>query len=78
MTHKLLDKITQKIIYRSAVRPIPKTITSKKPDSKVPTVFIRSRHDDADPFHIKSMPQFDPDDLVGRTFYYIHKKMGRG
>ena len=22
MTHKLLDKITQKIIYRSAVRPI--------------------------------------------------------
>ena len=24
MIHKLLDKITQKIIYRSAVRPIPK------------------------------------------------------
>ena len=24
MTHKLLDKITQKIIYRSAVRPITK------------------------------------------------------
>ena len=25
MTHKLLDKITQKIIYRSAVRPITKS-----------------------------------------------------
>ena len=25
MTHKLLDKITQKSIYRSAVRPITKT-----------------------------------------------------
>ena len=25
MTHKLLDKITQKIIYRSAVRPLTKS-----------------------------------------------------
>ena len=25
MTHKLLDKMTQKIIYRSAVRPITKS-----------------------------------------------------
>ena len=25
MTHQLLDKITQKIIYRSAVRPITKS-----------------------------------------------------
>ena len=51
MTHKLLDKITQKIIYRSAVRPITKAnyigedggevSTSKKPDSRVPTVFNR-------------------------------------
>ena len=53
MTHKLLDKITQKIIYRSAVRPITKanpnhrlevdggeTSTSKKPSSKVPMVVI--------------------------------------
>ena len=92
MTHKLLDKITQKIIYRSAVRPITKTdlnhrltdddggeaSTSKQPSSSITTVFIRSRQDDADPSHIKSMPEFDPDDLIGRTFYYNHKKMGRG
>ena len=81
MTHKLLDKITQKIIYRSAVRPLTKSnpnhrltedggeaSTSKQPSSKVPTVFIRSRQDDADPSHIKPMPESDPDDLIGRTF----------
>ena len=81
MTHKLLDKITQKIIYRSAVRPHTKSnpnhrlnedegepSTSKPPSSKIPTVFIRSRQDDADPSHIKPMPEFDPDDLIGRTF----------
>ena len=42
--------------------------TSKKPESKVPSVFIRSRQDDADPSHIKPMLQFAPDDLMGRTF----------
>ena len=81
MTHKLLDKITQKIIYRGAVRQITKSnpndrltedggeaSTSNLPSSKLPTVFIRSRQDDADPSHIKPMPEFDPDDLIGRTF----------
>ena len=81
MTHKLLDKITQKIIYRSAVRRLTKSnpnhrltedggeaSTSKQPSSKIPTCFIRSRQDDADPSHIKPMPEFDPDDLIGRTF----------
>ena len=41
--------------------------TSKQPSSNVPTVFIRSRQDDADPSHIKPMPEFDPDDLIGIT-----------
>ena len=81
MTHKLLDKITQKIIYGSAVRPITKAdpnhrlevdggepSTSKKPISKVTAVFIRSRQDDAHPSIIKPMPESDPDDLIGRTF----------
>ena len=90
MTHKLLDKITQKIIYRSAVRPITKTdlthrltdddggeaSTSKQPSSSITTVFIRSRQDDADPSHIKSMPEFDPDDLIGRTFLLQSQENG--
>ena len=35
---------------------------------KVPTVFIRSRQDDADPSIVNPMPEFDTDDLIGRTF----------
>ena len=83
MTHKLLDKITQEIIYRSAVRPITTSNPNHRLDidggesgtsmrasegstptktPKVPTVFIRSRQDGADPSHIKPMPEFDPDD----------------
>ena len=36
--------------------------------SKVPTVLIRSRQDDAGPSIIKPMPEFHPDNLIGRTF----------
>ena len=81
MEHKLLDKITHEIIYRSAISSITKAnpnhrlevdggeaSTSKNPSSKVPAVFIGSRQDDTDPSHIKHMPDFDPDDLIGRTF----------
>ena len=89
MTHKLLDKITQKIIYRSAVRPITKSNPNHRLDidggesgasmgssegskptktPNVPTVFIRSRQDDAGPSIIKPMLEFDPDNLIGRTF----------
>ena len=89
MTHKLLDKIIKKIIYRSAVRPITKSNPSHRLDidggesgasmgssegskptktPKVPTVFIRSRQDDAGPSIINPMPEFDPDNLIGRTF----------
>ena len=97
MTQKLLDKHTQKIIYRSAVRPITtanpnhrldtdggesgastgSSVGSKIQTPKVPAVFIRSRQDDADPSIVKSMPEFAPDDLNGRTFCFHHKKMGR-
>ena len=98
MTHKLLDKHTQKIIYRSAVRPITtanpnhrleidggesgasigSSEGSKKPIPKVPTVFIRSRQDDADPSIIKPMPEFDPNDLIDRTFLLPPQEKGRG
>ena len=38
---------------------------STKPD--IPTVFIKSRHDDG-PTSSKPLPEFNPDDLIGRTF----------
>ena len=39
--------------------------TPNKPD--IPTVFTKSRHDDG-PTSSKPLPEFNPDDLVGRTF----------
>ena len=39
--------------------------TPTKPD--IPTVFIKSRHDDG-PTLSKLLPEFNPDDLLGRTF----------
>ena len=88
MTHKLLHKITQTITYRSAVRPLTKSnpnhrhtedggeaSTSKQQRSKIPTVFIRSKQHDADPSHIKPMPEFDSDDLIGRTFLLPPQEM---
>ena len=50
--------------------------TSKKLSSEVPTVSIRSRQDDADPSIIKPMPEFDPDDLIGRTFLLSPEENG--
>ncbi len=81
MTHKLLDKESQKIIYRSAVRPkLPDTPnkrlaldggelpTSSPPKNiKDTPVFVKSRQD-ADPSTCKPMPTFDPKDLIGRIF----------
>ena len=98
MTHKLLDKLTQKIIYRSALRPITKSNPNHRLDidggesgasmgssegskltttPKVPTLFIRSRQDDAGPSIIKPMPEFDPDNLIGRTFLLATQENGK-
>ena len=64
MTHKLLDKIIQNTIYRSAV--IFRGF--QDPKSKSSNFFIRSRQDDAHPSISKPMPEFNPGDLIGRTF----------
>jgi hypothetical protein len=74
LTHKLLDKKTKKIIYRSAVRPadarnpnqhlVPVGGESRQP---TPTIYVKSRHDDNPTVH-KPLPEFDPDSLIGRTF----------
>ena len=75
MTHKLLDKITQMIIYQSAVRPITKanpshrlevdggeSITSKIPISKVPTANIN---------FILDIGEGKVEELIAYTFYWI-------
>ena len=45
---------------------------------KVPTVFIRSRQDDAGPSIIKPIPEFDPDSLMAEHSFFQNMKMGRG
>ena len=92
----VLDAVTLKIIYRSALRPrTPKDPNKRLVDaggeedhqphrkptkhptavpngeksaqSDTPTVDIKSRHDDG-PTSSKPLPEFNPDDIVGRTF----------
>ena len=41
-----------------------------------PTVYMRSRHDDG-PTSSKPLPEFNPEDLVGRTFLLPLETMGR-
>ena len=74
-------------------QPHPKTIehpTSPMDDGTpykpvIPTVSIKSRHDDG-PISSKPLPEFNPDDLIEfnpddlivRTSYYPLETMGRG
>ena len=47
--------------------PTPIPNGEKSAPSDTPTVYIKSRHDDG-PTSRKTLPGFNPDDLVGRTF----------
>ena len=84
MTHKILDHNTQKIIYRSAVRP-KKSSTPNHSEGKnssgsplgAPEVSSPKQkaptgfirsRDEENPSGSKRMPTFDPSDLISRTF----------
>ena len=75
LTHKLLDDDTKKILYRAAARPSDSAHPNRRlvPDggesSKTPKpiVFVRSRQDDSQSA-TKPMAEYNPDDLIGRTF----------
>ena len=83
LTHKLLDDDTKKILYRSAVRPSDSAHPNKRlvPDggesSKTPKriVFIRSRQDNSQSA-TKPMAEYNPDDLIGRTFILPQNEQG--
>ena len=47
--------------------PTPVPNGEKSAQSDTPTVYIKSRHDDG-PTSSKPLPEYNPDDLVGRTF----------
>ena len=75
LTHKLLDDDTKIILNRSAVRPSDSAHPNKRlvPDggesfkTPKPIVFVRSRQDDSQSA-TKPMAEYNPDDLIGRTF----------
>ena len=83
LTHKLLDDDTKKILYRSAVRPSDSAHPNKHlvPDggessqTPKPIVFVRSRQDD-NQSATKPMAEYNPDDLIGRTFLLPKNEKG--
>ena len=83
LTHKHLDDNTKKILTRSAVRPSDSAHPNKRlvPDggesSKTPKpiVFVRSRQDDSQSA-TKPMAEYNPDDLIGRTFLLPKNEQG--
>ena len=83
LTHKHLDDDTKKILYRSAVRPSDSVHPNKRlvPDggesSKTPKpiVFVRCRQDDSQ-CATKPMAEYNPDDLIGRTFLLPKNEQG--
>ena len=80
---KLLDDDTKKILYRSAVRPSDSAHPNKRlvPDggensqTPKPIVFVRSRQDDSQSA-TKPMAEYNPDDLIGRTFLLPTNEQG--
>jgi hypothetical protein len=69
MTFKILTRDTREIIYRSQVRSaVPEDSRNLRlSPPKRERVFIRSRHD-GEGVDTVTLPTFDPDKLVGRTF----------
>ena len=66
LTHMVLDAVTLKVIYRSALRPR----TPKDPNQRLVDAGGEEDHQphEKPTKHPKPLPGFNPDDLVGRTF----------
>ena len=83
LTHKLLDEDTKKILYRSAVGPSDSAHPNKQlvPDggessqTPKPIIFVRSRQDDSQSA-TKPMAEYNPADLIGRTFLLPQNEQG--
>ena len=83
LTYKLLDDDTKKILYRSAVRPSDSAHPNKhlvsdggeSSQTPKPIVFVRSRQDYSQSA-TKPMAEYNPDDLIGRTFLLPKNEQG--
>ena len=83
LTHKLLDDDTKKILYTSLVRPSDSAHPNKhlvsdggeNSRTPEPIVFVRSRQDN-NQSATKPMAEYNPDDLIGRTFLLPKNEQG--
>ena len=83
LTHKLLDDDTKKILFRSAVRPSDSAHPNRhlvsdggeSSQTPKPIVFVRSWQDDSQSA-TKPMAEYNPDDLIGRTFLLPKNEQG--
>jgi len=83
LTHKLLDADTNQIIYRAAVRKADDVNPNRRtapfggeiPNQDPNAIFIRSRQGE-NPNVTVPMAEFNPDDLIGRTFLTNAKENG--
>ena len=83
LTHKLLDDDTKKVLYRSAVRPSDSTHPNRRlvPDrgessqTPKPITLVRSRQYDSQSA-TKPMAEYNPDNLIGRTFLLPKNEQG--
>ena len=83
LTQKLFDDDTKKILYRSAVRPSDSADPNKRlvsdggesSQTPKPIVFVRSRQDNSQSV-TKPVAEYNPDDLIGRTFLLPKNEQG--
>ena len=83
LTHKLLDDDTKKILYRSAVRPSDSAHPTKRlvsdgggsSQTPKPIIFVRSKQDNSQSA-TKPMAEYNPNDLIGRTFLLAKNEQG--
>ena len=83
ITHKILNSSSKKMLYRSAVHPADDVHPNKhlltdlgEPvGSNKPITFVKS-HQDLDKSVSKLMAEYNPDDLIGRTFLLCPNQKG--
>ena len=85
ITHKLLDSSSNKIIYRSAVHPVDHLHPNKHllldlgesdGSNKPPPITFAKSCQDLDKSVSKPMAEYNPDNLLGRTFLFPPNQKG--
>jgi hypothetical protein len=77
MTYKVLTEDTKKIIYRSRLRAADKDPNKRiDPPATPPEVVTQHFVDGIDGERTQELPEFNPEDLIGRTFLKLPEDNG--